>query len=405
MNDIEQVVVIGAGYTGMLAALGTAKRAKGRVRVILVNPGERFTERLRMHQIATGQQLAEHRIPDLVTGTGIDFAQGWATGIDTAAHTVTVSTVDGGRVVLGYDTLVYAIGSTADTGRVPGVTEHAFTLDSPQSAQRMAAHLASRDDSEFLVCGAGLTGIEAATEIAESHPNIRVTLLSRGEPAAMMGAKAHAYLMAALARLGVSVRAGVDVTKVLPGGVELAGGEFVAGDGCLWTTGVRVAPLAAEAGIATDEHGRIHTHATLRSVSHPEIYAIGDAAAIPQVYGVIHGTCQSGMPAAAHVAENIARRLRGKQLKPFRFGYLHQPVSLGRRDAVVQFTYGDDTPRRWYLTGRAAVFYKETVSSSPIKTYGLAKRLAISSRMLATTGGKRNKPVAWEHLGRTSLTG
>jgi NADH dehydrogenase FAD-containing subunit len=205
MNDIEQVVVIGAGYTGMLAALGTAKRAKGRVRVTLVNPGERFTERLRMHQIATGQQLAEHRIPDLVTGTGIDFAQGWATGIDTAAHTVTVSTVDGGRVVLGYDSLVYALGSTADTGRVPGVAEHAFTLDSPQSAQRMAAHLASRGDSEFLVCGACLTGIEAATEIAESHPNIRVTLLSRGEPAAMMGAKAHAYLMAALARLGVSV--------------------------------------------------------------------------------------------------------------------------------------------------------------------------------------------------------
>lgn len=391
MADIKQIVVIGAGYTGMLAALGAAKRAKGRAHVTLVNPGERFTERLRMHQIATGQQLAEHRIPDLVAGTGIDFVPGWATGIDAATRTVTVSTVDDGRVSLTYDTLVYAIGSAAETDRVPGVAEHAFTLDSPQSAQDMAAHLARPGDSEFLVCGAGLTGIEAATEIAESHPNVRVTLLSRGEPAAMMGAPARAYLMAALDRLGVSVRAGVSVTKVLPGGIELEGGEFVAGDGCLWTTGVRVAPLAVEAGIATDEHGRILTDAVLRSVSHPEIYAIGDAAAIPQAYGVIHGTCQSGMPTAAHVAENIARQVRGRQPRPFRFGYLHQPVSLGRRDAVIQFTYGDDTPRRWYLTGRAAVFYKETVSSSPIKTYRLAKRLAISSRMLATTGGKRNK--------------
>ncbi|RSM72547.1 FAD-dependent oxidoreductase [Actinoplanes sp. ATCC 53533] len=405
MADIKQVIVIGAGYTGMLAALGAAKRAKGRVHVTLVNPWERFTERLRMHQIATGQQLAEHRIPDLVAGTGIDFVRGWASGIDTAARTVTVSTVDDGEVFLGYDTLVYAIGSTTDTGRVPGAAEHAFTLNDPRSAQAMAAHLARRGTGEFLVCGAGLTGIEAATEIAESHPNVRVTLLSRGEPAAMMGARARAYLMAALDRLGVTVRAGVSVTKVLAGGVELEGGEFVAGDGCLWTTGVRVAPLAAEAGIATDEYGRIRTDAMLRSVSHPGIYAIGDAAAVPQAFGVIHGTCQSGIPTAAHAAENIARQLRGKQLKPFRFGYLHQPVSLGRRDAVIQFTYGDDTPRRWYLTGRAAIFYKETVSSSPIKTYGLAKRLAISSRMLATTGGKRNKPVGWERLGPASFTG
>jgi NADH dehydrogenase len=395
MTDIKQVVVIGAGYTGMLAALGAAKRAGGRAHVTLVNPSASFTERLRMHQIAAGQQLAEHRIADLVAGTGIDFVQGWATRIDTAARTVTVSAVDVGQVSLGYHTLVYAIGGSTDTSRVPGAAEHAFTLNSPRSAQDLAAHLARRGDSEFLVCGGGLTGIEAATEIAESHPNVRVTLLSRGEPAAMMGAGAHAYLMAALDRLGVTVRAGVSVTKVLPGGVELEGGESVAGDGCLWTTGVRVAPLATEAGIATDEHGRVITDALLRSVSHPEIYAVGDAAAVRQAYGVVHGTCQSGLPTAAHVAENIARQLRGKRLRPFRFGYFHQPVSLGRKDAVIQFTYGDDTPRRWYLTGRAATFYKETVSSSPIKTYGLAKRLAISSRMLATTGGKRNKPVAY----------
>jgi len=392
MTDIKQVVVIGAGYAGMLAALGVAKRATGRARVTLVNPGERFTERLRMHQIATGQRLAEHLIADLVAGTGVAFVPGRVTGIDTTARTLTVSTMD---EPLRYDTLVYAIGSTTDTGRVPGAAEHAFTLNSPRSAQDLAAHLARRRTGEFLICGAGLTGIEAATEIAESYPGRRVTLLSRGEPGAMMGTRARAHLTAALDRLGVAVRADAGVTKVLPGGVELAGGEFVAGDGVLWTTGVRVAPLAAEAGIATDEHGRIVTDATLRSVSHPEIYAIGDAAAIRQAYGVIHGTCQSGIPSAAHAAENIARELRGRRLKPFRFGYLHQPVSLGRADAVIQFTYPDDTPRRWYLTGRAAIRYKETVTSSPIKTYGLAKRLAVSSRMLATTGGRRNRPAAF----------
>ncbi|MGS2616263.1 NAD(P)/FAD-dependent oxidoreductase [Micromonospora sp. LZ34] len=388
-TERTRIVVVGAGYAGMLAALGAARRGGGRVHVTLINPWERFTERLRMHQIATGQQLAEHRIPELLSGTGIAFVQGWATGIDTAARTVTVDD----RIAVDYDTLVYAIGSTTDTARVPGADAHAYTLNSPQRAQRMAEHLKTADRGTFLVCGGGLTGIEAAAEIAECYPHVTVTLLSRGEPGAMMGARARAYLRASLDRLGVTVRAGVEVTKVLPEGVELAGGEVVPGDGTLWTTGVRVAPLAAEAGIATDETGRIVTDATLRSVSHPEIYAVGDAAAVRQAYGVIHGTCQSGLPTAAHVAENVARQVRGKGLKPFRFGYIHQPVSLGRRDAVIQFTYGDDTPRRWMLTGRAAVLYKETVSSSPIKTYGLAKRIAISARMLSTTGGRRNRPL------------
>ncbi|TMR88677.1 FAD-dependent oxidoreductase, partial [Nonomuraea basaltis] len=133
MTGTSKVVVIGGGYTGMLAAIGVAQRAK-RVQVVLVNPLERFTERLRMHQLATGQHLADHRIPDLLTGTGIGFVQGSATGIDADAHIVAVSTTDG-RASLGYDILVYAIGSTTDTGAVPGAAEHAFTLNSPHSAQ------------------------------------------------------------------------------------------------------------------------------------------------------------------------------------------------------------------------------------------------------------------------------
>jgi hypothetical protein len=68
---------------------------------------------------------------------------------------------------------------------------------------------------------------------------------------------------------------------------------------------------------------------------------------------------------ADYTAAAIARLRRGKVVKPLRFGYFHQPVSLGRKDAVIQFTHADDTPNRWYLRGRAAVIYKEQVSSSP----------------------------------------
>ncbi len=378
MSAIEhRVLVLGAGYTGMMTAVRLAHRTRRTpgTRITLVNPSPRFTERLRMHQIAAGQELADVRIAELLDGTGIEFAEGWATEIDVEAREVSVSGID---EPLAYDTLVYALGSSTDTGLVPGVAEHAYTLNDPRTARRMSqdlARLAVRGGA-VTVSGGGLTGVEAAAEIAEAHPGLDVTLLSREVPGSMMGAKAQAYLLAGLERLGVTVRSGVTVEKVLPAAVELADGELLDSDATLWTAGVRVPRLAAESRIAVDEAGRILVDATLRSVSHPEIHAIGDAARVEQAWGTLHGTCQSGIPTAAYTADAIARRLRGKQVKPFRFGYVHQPVSLGRKDAVIQFTRPDETPRRMYLKGRSAVFYKETVSGSPVQTYRLTKKLA-----------------------------
>jgi NADH dehydrogenase len=377
MTGDHRILVLGAGYAGMLCAIRTAKRTRRHGgRVTLVNPSARFAERLRMHQVAAGQELADLQIPGLLEGTGIDFVQGWVTGLDTEAHEVRVDAPDGTRA-LGYDTLVYALGGVADTETMPGVAEHAFTLNDPRAAARLAARLAEITPLEgtVTVCGGGLTGVEAAAEIAESHPGVRVVLLGRDVPGARMGERARAHLDRALERLGVRVRSGVEITKVLPDAVELADGELVHSDACLWTTGIRVSPVAADAGLRADARGRIVVDAGLRSVSHPAVYAVGDAAAIRQGWGEIHGTCQSGIPTAAHAADAIGRRLRGKEPKPFRFGYLHQPVSLGRRDAVVQFTRPDDTPRRWALTGKRAVAYKEFVSAGPWQTYRLTKRL------------------------------
>jgi hypothetical protein len=89
----------------------------------------------------------------------------------------------------------------------------------------------------------------------------------------------------------------------------------------------------------------------------------------------------------------VTRRLRGRKVKPFRFGYIHQPVSLGRKDAVIQFTRADDSPRRWFLTGRMAVLYKEFVTSSPPLTYRLARRLNIPAAALSSRGGRATRAV------------
>lgn len=360
----HEIVVLGAGYTGLIATARLARYTRRlNTHITLVNPSSRFTERLRMHQVAAGQELTDFRIPDLLAGTGVEFHRAAATAIDTTTRTVTLD--DG--AVLPYARLVYALGSTTDTSSVPGAADHTWTLDNPALAHHFAQRLPEIAEvgGTVTVCGGGLTGIEAAAEIAEAHPGATVRLIGSAEPGTMMGEKARAYLNRVLDRLGVVRTVGVKVTKVLPDAVRLDTGEVVPSDLTLWTTGVRVSPLAAAAGIATDAKGLILTDATLRSVSHPEIHAVGDAAQVRQAWGQLHGTCQSGVVTADYTAAAIARLLRGRTVQPLRFGYFHQPVSLGRKDAVIQFTHADDTPNRWYLRGRAAAIYKEQVSSSP----------------------------------------
>ncbi|MFI9358811.1 NAD(P)/FAD-dependent oxidoreductase [Streptomyces lydicus] len=376
MATPHRVLVLGAGYAGMSAAIQLAARLKGHqdVRVTLVNAQERFTERMRLHMTGTGQPLAELSIPDLLAGTGAQFLRGWVTAVDADARTVRI---DDDRI-LHYDTLVYGLGGVADTVAVPGVEDHAYTLNSAQDAEVLADRLARLGSGTVVVAGNGLTGIESAAEIAEQYPGLNVVLLGRGEPGASMNPKVKTYLHSAIERLGVQARSGAEVVKVLPDAVELAGGESMPADVVLWTSGTRVSPLAAAAGLTVDEDGRIVTDAALRSVSHPEVYAVGDAAAIRQGYGVMHGTCQGGMPTGVHAAVSIVRVLTGKQAKPFRFGYYHTPLSLGRHDAVVQFTRPDDSPRRIYLTGRMAARYKEAVTASPWPTYGRMKKMPAS---------------------------
>src|SRR5262245_31785687 len=85
----HRIVVLGAGYTGMLAAVRLARRTrKLDVQITIVNPSPRFTERLRMHQVAAGQELADNQIPEILAGSGVEFVQGWVSSIDPEAQRV-----------------------------------------------------------------------------------------------------------------------------------------------------------------------------------------------------------------------------------------------------------------------------------------------------------------------------
>ena len=347
------IVVLGAGYSGLVAAKLAARRTDSSV--TLVNARETFVERVRMHQLASGQQLPERPIKDLLEGTGVEFVADRVQRIDAANRTVVLSDRE-----LRYDVLIYALGSRADLNSVPGANEYAYTVADVDHAGQLRERLHS--SGTIAVVGGGLTGIEAATELAETYPDRVVRLVTSGRLGSALSERGRKHLHGAFDRLGIELVENARVAAVDADGLKLDDGDRVAADVVVWTTGFEVSPLAAEAGFAVDAHGRMQVDATLRSTSHPEVYAVGDAAAVRRTSGQeLRMACATGLPAAAHAVRSLKARLEGHEPKPLRFRYINQCISLGRNDALIQFVHADDSPRKAVLTGRAAARYKETI--------------------------------------------
>ncbi|BCJ38044.1 oxidoreductase [Actinocatenispora thailandica] len=385
-----QVAIVGAGYSGLAAASRLARRTHGRdVRIQLINAGPDFVERIRLHQVAAGTGAASRPLAELLSGTDVSLRVGTVEAIDLAAGTLRLS--DGGPV--GYDTLLYAVGSHTRTDAVPGVAEHAYRLDGPVAGRLAAALRAAVGRAgTVVVCGGGLTGIEAATEIAEAYPRLAVTLATRGRIAETVSARTRRHLAAALRRLGVTVRENTTVAAVEPGAVTLAGGGTLPADVAVWC-GSFVAPsLAADAGLRTDEMGRIPVEATMRVPGHPEVYAIGDAAAIEMPWGVPRMSCQAGLPTGLYAADAVAARLAGRDPKPYRYRFMDLCISLGRRDGVVQVVRADDRATGLLVAGRAGAAGKDLVCRAAAWAAGSG---ALSTGMLYPLArSPRPEPVA-----------
>jgi NADH:ubiquinone reductase (H+-translocating) len=351
---MTHIVVLGAGYSGQLAANLAARRLDAKV--TLVNDRDRFVERVRLHQFAAGQQLRERTLADLLRGSGAELVIDRVTGIDPEARAVSLAEGD----PIHYDTLIYALGSRADLESVPGVAEHAHTVTSVEQAVELRARVAAGGTATIV--GGGLTGIEAATELAESNPALKVRLLTGDVLGERLSERGRRYLRGAFTRLGIEIRDEAQVTEVRADGVVLADGEHVPSDFVVWTTGFTVPPLARAAGLAVDDHGRMLVDDTLRSVSHPDIYGIGDAASVHLADGQeLRMACATGLPLAQVVVRVLAARAAGDTPKPVRYRFFNQCISLGRKDGLIQFTHADDSPKEAVLTGRLAALYKEII--------------------------------------------
>ncbi|MFF9241963.1 NAD(P)/FAD-dependent oxidoreductase [Streptomyces sp. NPDC014801] len=377
----HRIVVLGAGYAGAFAAGNLARRlSPADADITVVNAVPDFVERMRLHQLAAGHDVTASRLADVFAGTGVRLHLARVTGVDPERRSVTVSGEDGDGE-LAYDTLLYALGSSVDHRGVPGAAEHAFDVTGRTSALRLRERLARLDaGGSVLVVGEGLTGIETAAEFAESRPDLSVALAARGEPGAWLSPKARRHLRECFDRLGVTVHEHTRVDAVEPGRAIAADGRSLPADVTVWSAGFAVHPLAAAAGLRVAETGQIAVDRTMRSLSHPDVYAIGDCAhALGDNGRPLPMSCASAGATATQATAAIVARLTGRDVPTVGLPYYGNTISLGQRDAIFQQVDGDARAKSWYLGGRGAARLKAGVLrgsrwSIAHPTFGMPKR-------------------------------
>lgn len=382
-----RIVILGGGYAGVLAALrlaGKARRRRVPVEVLLVNGADCFVERVRLHELAAGRPARRIALAPLLEGSGVELLVGWARRIHAEARTVEVD-LPGGEATrtLTYDALVYAPGSAAAAAVLPGAADHAFALAERPGAQALGRRLAeARPGERVVVVGGGLTGIEAATEIAEAFPGLRVTLATAGRVGEGLSERGRAYLADTFRALGVTVREGARALEARQDGLLVEPGDGANGDPELLRAeilvlgvGLRASGLAEASGLPTTPEGRLVVGADLRSPAHPEIWAAGDAAAVLGADGAqLRMACAAAMPQGAHVADAILAALAGDPPPRFGFAFATQCMSLGRRRGLVQPVSARDEARPRVITGRLGALIKELICRYTVLSLRLERR-------------------------------
>lgn len=384
----HRIVVLGAGYAGVSAAGRLARRLRREdVSITLVNAEPDFVDRVRMHQLATGQALKSRPLRNMFAGTGVALRIAKVGAVDVGRKAVEL-----GDGEIGYDTLVYALGSGCNAQDVPGAGEYAYEIASRTGAERLRERLARVEARRpVVVVGGGLTGIEAATEIAETRSDLDVALATGGEFGDWLSDKGREYLRKVFGKLRITVYEHALVNVVDADHVATAQGLSIPADVTVWTGGFAVHPIPRTTGLKIADSGQIVVDRYMRSVSHLDFYAIGDAAlAMGPGDKPLRMSCASGIPAAWQAADTIAARLTGAKLPNIPIRYFNQCISLGRTEGLIQYVTADDRAKSSVLRGRVAATYKELICKGAVwavanPTLGLpTRRRAITTTQVAT---------------------
>lgn len=391
-----RIMVLGAGYAGAYAAGLLARRLyRDEVEITVVNAAPDFVERMRLHQLAAGRELRRYGLERMFAGTGVRLRVARVEAVDAERRTVTVTGATGTER-LDYDTLVYALGSTAACHDVPGAAEHAFHVTERPAAVRLRRRLdALGGTGTVLVVGGNLTAIEAATELAESRPGLRITLATSGELGGWLGPAARRHLLRAVDRFGITVREHTTVERVEASRAVATGGAVLPTDVTVWAAGFAVHPVAAASGLAVDDDGRIRVDRGMRSVSHPDVYAIGDSAFVVGDNGLpLPMSCASAGFTATQAVAAIIGDLTGRDTPTTALPYVGNHISLGRTDGIFQLVDDAARSKSWALRGRPAARVKAAILragpwSLRHPTYGLPTR----RRRMTVVPGRRDQVV------------
>lgn len=369
MDDVKRIVVVGGGFAGVTAALRLERHFGRRADVeVTIVDGENFSLFTPLlPEVPSGAIQATHVVYPLraaLQRTRVRQAEVRAIDLDrrvvVAAHCPKCR-----EAPLPYDHLVLALGGATNFFGLPGVGEHARTMKTLADATALHAHLIDKlehaelaDDPAarrglltFVVAGGGFAGVETAAQMNDFvrsatrfYPGIdpkavRVVLVHSG-PRVLpeVSERLSAYALKQLGRRGVEVRLGTRVAGCGGTSVAFSTGEELPCQTLVWTAGAAPHPLLAALDLPKGAGGRVEVEAALRSVGRPEVWALGDCAAVPDLVrgGACPPTAQHALRQGKVLADNVAAALAGNEPTPFRYKPLGLMAGLGRRSAVAE---------------------------------------------------------------------
>ena len=391
MNSVnpKRIVVLGGGFAGLWSAAAAAREldrlgiGEQDVAVTLVNRDAWHAIRVRNYECDLS--AVRVRLDDVLAPIGVERVEADVMDIDVDLHRVGLN--QGGRTrTLDYDRLVFALGSRLVRPEIAGLAEQGFDVDTFDAAARLDAHLralpaapASPGRYTVLVVGAGLTGIEVATEMTRRLGDIvsKSGVLKSGVPetarviladhqsaiGADMGDDARPEIERALRELGVETRTGVAICAVDARGATLADGETIAAATVVWCAGMRADPLTRFFPVERDGAGRLPVDATLRVQGVEHVFAAGDVASCPvdDTHRSVM-SCQFARPMGRFAGHNAVCDLLGEPLLPLRIDRYVTVLDLGPAGAV----YTQGWNRNVVATGDAAKKTKQLINRERI---------------------------------------
>ena len=374
-----RLVIIGAGFAGMYAALSAARLrdiqgvSPEEFEIALVAPEPTLVVRPRLYEPKPETLTAP--LLDVLKAIDVVYVQGSAETIDTKSRTVDI-TAKGARKSLSYDRLVVATGSRLFRPNIPGLAEHGFSVDSLDDAIALDKHLHSlakrpavNGRDTVVVAGGGFTGIEAATEmparlreVLGKDAKARIIIVDRNQAIAPdMGEGPRPVIEEALRKLGVETRLGAGVASLDESGVTLSSGEHIETETVIWAAGIRAAPLTQQIPAERDNFGRLLVDRDLRVPSVPGVFATGDAAraASDDIGNYALMSCQHATRMGAFAGNNAAAELLGVPTRPYHQKAYVTCLDLGEAGAL--FTRGWE--RKVEMVGDVAKKTKQEINT------------------------------------------